>query len=372
MSAGFAAAAARLQEAAAARKCWPCGCLHQALASIAGASPEGGRPPELEAALGAARARLEEVRYDCLGCAVCYPAEAVNALAPGLATCGAAVEAREGWPPLPGDYTVLRYRAAVAVCTLTDAELARAAAAAAPPGLAIAGTLQTENLGIERLVANIVANPHVRFLMVSGADSRQAIGHLPGQSLVALARAGVDGGARIAGARGRRPLLRNLAPPAIEHFRRTVEVVDLVGASDLAAVLEAVASSAARDPGPAEPFALARAVTPVAGYLPERMVPDPAGYLVVDVDRRRRLLALEHYRKDGVLDAVIEGRTAAELIAPAVEQGLVSRLDHAAYLGRELERAERALAAGEPHVQDAAPERASSGCGTARQEAPSC
>ena len=55
------------------------------------------------------------------------------------------------------------------------------------PEVAIVGTLHTENLGIERLVSNVLANPHIRFVIVCGPDSRQAIGHLPGQSLVALA-----------------------------------------------------------------------------------------------------------------------------------------------------------------------------------------
>jgi hypothetical protein len=39
-----------------------------------------------------------------------------------------------------------------------------------------------------------------------------------------------------------------------------------------------------------------------------------------------------------------------------IEKKLVTRLDHAAYLGRELARAEWALKAGDPYVQDAAPE----------------
>jgi tetrahydromethanopterin S-methyltransferase subunit A len=96
------------------------------------------------------------------------------------------------------------------------------------------------------------------------------------------------------------------------------------------------------------------------------MSSDKAGYFVVYPDRARRVLLLEHYRNDGVLDVVIEGRAAAELYYPAIEQGLISRLDHAAYLGRELARAERALESGAPYVQDAAPERQATtgrGCG---------
>ena len=45
----------------------------------------------------------------------------------------------------------------------------------------------------------------------------------------------------------------------------------------------------------------------------------------------------------------------------AVDRNLVSRLEHAAYLGREVARAERSLASGEAYVQDAASEAESTG-----------
>jgi tetrahydromethanopterin S-methyltransferase subunit A len=44
-----------------------------------------------------------------------------------------------------------------------------------------------------------------------------------------------------------------------------------------------------------------------------------------------------------VLDCVIEGATPSAVGATAVERGLVLRLDHAVYLGRELARAEESL-----------------------------
>lgn len=355
--------ATQLKNAAAAKKCWPCGCLHQSLAAIERAMPEAQRPVRLAVALSAARERLTDVTYECLGCQICFPAMALTALQQaGVAvepeSCPTApTEERDGWPPLPGDYIVRRYRAPIAVCTLTDEELAEAVDREAGPEVAIVGTLQTENLGIERLISNVLANPNIRFLVLCGADSRWAIGHLPGQSFVALMRAGLDDHSRINDAPGRRPVLRNIEAQAVEHFRQTVEVVNLVGAADLSDVLHAVGDCAARNPGPAEPFPRARVLGPIIGYLPEHMVPDPAGYFVVYVDRPRGVMSLEHYRKDGLLDTVIEGRTAAELYTPAIEKGLISRLDHGAYLGRELARAEHAMLSRMPYVQDAAPER---------------
>lgn len=362
---GAEEAARQLLDAAGAKKCWSCGCLHEALAAVEGALPSGRRLPVLDRAVSTAKGRLLEVRYDCLGCEVCYPALAVNALSASHgevleSAAGCPTDAqpvRAGWPPLAGSYVAIRYRAPVAVCTLTDEALTRDLAGATPDGLAIAGTLQTENLGIERLIQNTLANPHLRFLVLCGADSRQAVGHLPGQSLAALASGGLDERGRIVGARGKRPLLRNVAREAVEHFLQTVEVVDLVGTSDLGEIVEAVRACAARDPGPAAAFPHAPVIVPERGHVPDRMVPDPAGYFVVYVERTRGLLALEHYTKDGLLDHVVEGRHAAELYTPVVARGLLTRLDHAAYLGRELARAEHALQSGGPYVQDAAAER---------------
>lgn len=368
--AGVQEAAAQLREAAAAKKCWGCGCLHNSLRTIEDGFLGENRPTALlNEAIEAARGHLVEVQYDCLGCAVCYPALAINALEIETDTCPTEeVEERAGWPPLPGDYAVLRYQAPVAVCTLTDTALAEQLVSAADPNVAVVGTLQTENLGIERLILNVLANPNIRFLVLCGLDSRQAIGHLPGQSLVALARAGLDERSRIVGARGKRPVLRNISREAVEYFRRTVEVIDLVGDTCVSAILDAVLDCAGRNPGPADPFSQDYIVTPLAGYLPERMIPDPAGYFVVYVDRRRRLLSLEHYQNGGVIDVVVEGKTATELYSPVIERGLISRLDHAAYLGRELTRAEQALRSSKVYVQDAAPERnpepeVSTGCG---------
>ena len=112
----------------------------------------------LDAVLASARERLLPQRYDCLGCATCFPAIALNEFAADgfldlteNAICPTdAVEERHGWPPLPGSYTVLRYHAPVAVCTLNDDALAEAVASTRIPEVAIVGTLHTENLGIER------------------------------------------------------------------------------------------------------------------------------------------------------------------------------------------------------------------------------
>ena len=92
------------------------------------------------------------------------------------------------------------------------------------------------------------------------------------------------------------------------------------------------------------------------------MVSDPAGYFVIFLDRARKLLSLEHYENSGLLTTIIEAKSAAEIYMTAIDRALVSQLDHAAYLGRELARAEDALRSGAPYVQDAAPEQCSAEC----------
>ncbi len=105
---------------------------------------------------------------------------------------------------------------------------------------------------------------------------------------------------------------------------------------------------------------------------------DPAGYFLIRVDADRQELIAEHYGNSinaqglatdpesgevircqgaGPRNPLAEyrGRTAKELGMRLTEgEGPfpLSRLDHALYLGRELQKAERCLETGEPYIQD--------------------
>src|SRR5712691_2487560 len=104
------------------------------------------------------------------------------------------------WPVVDGSYSVGDSTAPVAVCALTSDELLRPIALL--PGVAIAGEVQTANLGIERIILNVTANPSIRFLLLCGKESRL---FRPGQSLAALAENGVDTEGHIIGAQGYEP-----------------------------------------------------------------------------------------------------------------------------------------------------------------------
>ena len=351
--------ASELEAATSAKKCHACGCFQDSVVAL--------RQTELASSLGEplseANAVFLDRRYDCLGCEVCWPANALNIAAeavelPAVAGCPTdAPHPTDGWPPLPGEYQVIRFTAPVAVCTLHSKELVPDVVRAAPRGLSIVGSLQTENLGIERIVENVVSNPNLRFLVLCGNDTPGTVGHFPGQSLMSLAHNGTDELGRIQGAKGKRPSAKNLDRAALSHFREHVEVIDAIGINDVSRIAHHVEACEGRDPGPAPraPHA-GRLVSVFRAERPGHLVLDPAGYLVVTPDRRRDLIAVEHYDNEGVLRAVVEGRRAEDLAATLLRKKLVTRLDHAAYLGRELTRAEIALKEGTPYVQDRAPD----------------
>ena len=136
-----------------------------------------------------------------------------------------------------------------------------------------------------------------------GPDSSKSVGHYPGQSLVALAQHGINDRGRITGALGRRPILKNLSPEAVAHFREVVEVIDLIGETDVLQVLSESKRCAARNQGGPKPYGVSHTAP---GYLPARMEGDPAGSSWF-VDRTRGILSLEHYRNDGLLEIVIGG-----------------------------------------------------------------
>ncbi len=105
---------------------------------------------------------------------------------------------------------------------------------------------------------------------------------------------------------------------------------------------------------------------------------DPDGYFIIYLDRDADLICAKHFtntinEKGLAVDpatgkpfptcgkvereptAVFKAKTAKELciqLFEATETCLVSKFDHAAYLGREFMKAEMALANGQDYIQD--------------------
>ncbi len=81
---------------------------------------------------------------------------------------------------------------------------------------------------------------------------------------------------------------------------------------------------------------------------------DSAGAFKIAVDRRAGLLVANHFLPSDLAKPVnvVKGKSAEAVYQKILELGLVTRLDHAAYLGVELAKAEVALQTGKGYVQD--------------------
>ena len=114
-------------------------------------------------------------------------------------------------------------------------------------GAALAGTLQTENIGLEKVVCNVVANPNIRFLVVCGPETP---GHLVGDAILALESNGVDEGKRIVGAKAPTPYLFNVPSEFIERFRKQVTVIDLIDEGSPEVLRQAICACYQESPTP--------------------------------------------------------------------------------------------------------------------------
>ncbi|BCS91053.1 MAG: putative thymidylate synthase [Candidatus Micrarchaeota archaeon] len=85
----------------------------------------------------------------------------------------------------------------------------------------------------------------------------------------------------------------------------------------------------------------------------EPFVIDERGYFIISVNLDKKFIEVKHKLNDGRDSGYIfHGRSASEIYRKIINENLVSRMDHAAYLGRELARAEYALNNSSEYIQD--------------------
>jgi tetrahydromethanopterin S-methyltransferase subunit A len=143
------------------------------------------------------------------------------------------VKPPDDYPPEEGRYVRGNDYSPVAVCVILDTfdfaipvELNELVMVGIDSGAALSGTLQTENIGLEKMICNIVANPNIRYIVLCG---RESAGHLPGQSLLALKENGVSDTEQIIGTSAPTPNLYNIPMELIERFnRQIVSIVNLL------------------------------------------------------------------------------------------------------------------------------------------------
>lgn len=131
----------------------------------------------------------------------------------------------EEWPITSGEYVLGNQSSPVAVLIV-----GRGAVDVPTDLFCIKGILKTENIGLEKVVANIISLPSIRVLVLCG---KEEFGHFPGDAIRNLMKNGMDEHHRIIGPRSAIPFLCDLPPEAIKRFQEQVEVVDLLDTSNV-------------------------------------------------------------------------------------------------------------------------------------------
>jgi tetrahydromethanopterin S-methyltransferase subunit A len=210
------------------------------------------------------------------------------------------------------------------------------------------------------VVKNSITNPALRYLVLAG---KEAQGHRSGSTLLALAEHGMDTTGRVIGSPGKRPILRNVSASEVAAFRAQVQMIDMMGCESPEELCVAVEAFAQQETGSCPYHTGAELSTPqglptvpsICASEPSQTVKlDKAGYFVIVPLRAKGSITVEHYAYDNTLLRIVEGTTARAICATLLAHGWVTELNHAAYLGRELAKAELSLSAGFPYIQDEA------------------
>jgi len=258
-----------------------------------------------------------------------------------------------------GEYHVLSlgHNYPVAMSTLCDVALADNIAELRPGGLSIVGKTETENIGIEKVIKTVIAVPSIKALILCGKES----GHFSGDTLVSLAKNSVDNKMKVIDTKGKRPILANTTMEEVNSFRNQVVIVDMIGCDDLAKILaklkEVAGKAMAEHPGDEnireeviKPVTSAIEIVTVKEKDPKRVRLDKAGYFVI-VPKADAII-VEHYSNSNQLLHILKGEDARNIYWTIMENQWVTELSHAAYLGKELAKAEMSIKLGFKYVQD--------------------
>jgi tetrahydromethanopterin S-methyltransferase subunit A len=152
------------------------------------------------------------------------------------------------WPVTSGKYVLGNREAQVGIVTIAShLEFPKEI-------FTLCGEMRTENLGIERVIVNTIANCHMRYIVVCGKESK---GHAAGQTLIAIHENGIDENGKIIGSNGAIPFIENIPKDAVERFQRQVKkVVNLIDETDTVKIIETIKLLPREEPYSEEPFVI--------------------------------------------------------------------------------------------------------------------
>jgi tetrahydromethanopterin S-methyltransferase subunit A len=256
------------------------------------------------------------------------------------------------WPVQPGDYAVLNPKASIAILSLGDSHIIERSFFMLLKNVVIIGNLTTENIGVEYVLKNLISNPFIRHLAIIG---KEVSGHRPGDAIINLHKKGINTKQRIVDALGARPILRNTLPQEIAQFRKQITIRNLLHCDDIDTLKNEIQLLNSLDSVPYEHGLYVRLVDTVNAEPAKRLQLDREGYFIVLVRKgNKNPLYVEHYKNNGRLLHIIEGKDAPTICSTIINMQLVSQMDHAAYIGRELAKAENSIYSNTKYIQDQA------------------
>lgn len=262
------------------------------------------------------------------------------------------------WPAVEGNYLTGNPTGKVAVCTLTTNDLMEPVSKW--DEVAIAGKVYTPNLGIEKIILNVISNSNIRFLLLCGKDS--PVFHA-GQALQSMFHSGINKEKRIINAIGHFPVLRNISKGKIEQFLQQIELIDCTGETDIKHLKNKVSELAERNTGIyyAEngPLKIEEELSEEEKFIELKpggkrvsLDYDSKGFFVITTDLKSKQITVKHYYKDNKAGHIIHGHSAESILLAILQKELVSQLTHAGYLGAELSKAETAIKLNLKYEQD--------------------
>ena len=80
--------------------------------------------------------------------------------------------------------------------------------------------------------------------------------------------------------------------------------------------------------------------------------PDPKGYFTIKPIPPKGKVFVRYYNSKNTLKYTFSGVTTLQIVQPIIERKLISRLNHAVYIGKEIEKAIIALKNNLNYIQD--------------------
>jgi len=256
----------------------------------------------------------------------------------------------ERWPFVAGRYHVIDDTAPVIVVIPDNEELADTLAALSVQGLCMISPVCQSASDVEKLIRNVESNLAVHCIVLVGGETGRDYPALEAfcaifdddQNISEKAR-------RIAhGARGK------LKAFDFAALQKRVHVVNMLDCVEVDKIVAGVIKHGTEGQRPDAGFVVQghdttlgvqRVIVPTD--IAHDYQQDKAGKFIIGTDKNA--IVIEHYNAKGELLRLIQGKSARDMCIMLIRNGWVSRLDHAAYLGRELTLAEMALQQGVPY-----------------------